>query len=150
MGFIITKPERNVVLRAMLIAGWSVVLMILLHQPAISLHNLFIGQKILTIPEMVVSKIAVGLLTSALIYGACSILLRDWSPTNVLTVAIAQVLWIEFEWGYSFSTNGTGETLIRVAEQFGVIISGALMLGVSAYMKVRRLRRRGESNSPTQ
>lgn len=124
-----TRKTADIVWSAVI----SLVAIILLHQPWLSLQKLLIGTKVLTFPEMAGLKLLVGLLTSLIVIGLCVLLLRRLSIALVLAAAAVQIVWIEFEWGFSIRAVGTGEWIVRFAEELGVVASGvALILYVLA------------------
>jgi hypothetical protein len=107
----------------------GLVAIILLHQPWMSLHNIFIGTKTLTFVEMAALKLLVGAVTALLVVSVCALALRRLSVASILTAASVQVLWIELEWGFSMKAADGSELMVRFSEELGVVSATiALML----------------------
>jgi hypothetical protein len=114
------------------------VAIILAHQPWLSLHNIVIGAKVLTFTEMAGLTLLVGAVTSLLVVGVAVLVLRRFSLALILTAATVQILWLEFEWGFSVRAADASELMVRYAEELGVIAATiALVL-----FNVSRARRR--------
>src|SRR5258707_7514473 len=122
----------------------ALVAIVLLHQPYWSLQKIFIGGGEFSIPEMTLLKMLVRLVTSLVILAICKLLVRRLSYGSIAMAVVAQVLWIEFEWGFSVRAAGTGELMIRFAEELGALLSGALLI---AFLS---LREKGQRESGTQ
>jgi hypothetical protein len=106
----------------------SLVAIIVLHQPSLSIQKLLIGSNVLTFPEMAGLKFLSGLLTSALVIALCGLVLRRFSMFLILAAVVVQILWIEFEWGFSVRASDAGEFVVRFAEELGVLVSGAVLI----------------------
>lgn len=116
----------------------SLAAIILAHQPWLSLHNIVIGAKVLTVVEMAGLKLLVGAVTSLLVVGASVLVLRRFSLALIVTAATVQILWLEFEWGFSVKAADASELMVRFAEELGVIAATiALVL-----WNLSRIRRR--------
>jgi hypothetical protein len=105
----------------------SLIAIVLLHQPWLSLQKL-LGTKVFTFPEMAGMKLLVGFLTSLVVVGLCVLLLRRLSLPLVLAAAAVQIVWIEFEWGFSVRAADAGELIVRFAEELGVVASGVVVV----------------------
>jgi len=111
---------------------WSAVIgliaIILLHQPWLSLQKLLIGTRLLTFPEMAGLKLLVGLLTALVVVGLCGLILRRFSIAIILAAIAVQIVWIEFEWGFSIRAVDTAELVVRFAEELGIVATGAALI----------------------
>jgi len=118
--------------------------MIISRQPGVSLQSLLIGNKVFTIPEMVALKLGIGCFASVIIVSLCALATRCWSASLIVTVILVQLIWIEYEWGFSFSANDIAEALVRVAEEFGVVVSGLVFYGFLSQRIQMKNQGRGE------
>ena len=97
------------------------VTIILAHQPWLSLRNIVVGARVLAFAEMAGLTFLVGAITSLLVVGVAVLVLRRFSLALILTAATVQILWLEFEWGFSVRAADASELMVRYAEELGVI-----------------------------
>jgi hypothetical protein len=100
-----------------------------------ALRHLIIESTVLAGPELGVLEIIVGFVNSIIVTAICVAILRRPVVHIAVTAVIAQVLWIE--WAYGFRQGG--ETLalamLRYTEHVGVVIgSAAVVFFASRYL----------------
>jgi hypothetical protein len=106
--------------------------MIVLHQPAVSLHKVLIGtNNPFPHSEMVALLALVGFLNSLLVLAICSVSLRRLSIRILLTALVIQLFCIELEFGFALGAKDSVELSIRFAEEFGALL-GAIAIGCCA------------------
>lgn len=129
----------------LLLTGFvALVSIVVLHQPRWSLQNIIIGKSAFTIPEMTFLKASVGLLTSLAILAICKLVVRKLSYGSVAIAIVVQILWIEFEWGFSIRAADVGELTIRFAEELGTLLLGGLFIGFMSLRKKRLAQSRAQ------
>jgi hypothetical protein len=117
--------------------GIGLLAIVLLHRPSLSPQTLIMGNGEFPALQMALLKGAVGLITSLVIFGICRVTLRQLTFAGIIGALLAQLIWIEFEWGFSVSARDNAELAIRFAEEFGSSLAGA---SAAAYLKLRTAR----------
>ena len=118
------RTGTDVILSAVI----GLIAIVLLHQPWISLQRIVIATRVLTFAEMAGLKLLVGALTSLLVVGMCVLVLRRFSIALILAAAGVQILWLEFEWGFSVKATDAYELMVRFAEELGVVATTIALL----------------------
>jgi hypothetical protein len=130
--------QRHVGTDIALSAVISLVAIILAHQRQVSLHNIVIGKRALPIFEMAGLELLVGAVTSLLVVGICALALRCFSLALIVTAAVVQILWLEFEWGFSMKATDAGELMVRFAGELGVIAATIALVLLNLWKTRRR------------
>jgi hypothetical protein len=113
----------------------ALVLIVVLHQPQLSLQNIMIGQGgEYPVSTMVFLKLSVGFLTSLIILSICKLFVRTLSYRSIVVAVLVQLLWIEFEWNFVVRAADLGEVLIRFAEELGAVLAGGVAIG---FLRIR-------------
>jgi hypothetical protein len=132
-------------IRKLVFAGFvTLISIIVLHQPWLSLQNAIIGGSAVTIPQMAFLKASVGFFTSLAILAICRLAVGKLSFGSIAIAIVVQILWIEFEWNFSVRTADVGELVIRFAEELGALLAGGSLIGFL------RLWKKGFADSRTQ
>src|SRR5689334_3007818 len=87
----------------------SLIAIFLLHQPSHSRHKIVIGDRVFTFFEMAALELIVGAVTSLLVVAVCALVSRRLSIAMIVVAATVQILWIEFEWGFSVKATDAKE-----------------------------------------
>jgi len=134
------SSQRRTGADVVLSAAIGGIAIVLLHQPWISLQHIVIGTRVLTFVEMAGLKLVVGALTSLLVVGICALVLRRFSLALILAAATVQILWLEFEWGFSVKATDAYELMVRFAEELGVVATTIALLLWNLGRTARRAR----------
>jgi len=91
----------------------------------ISLRDLLIHSKVFTGPELGAMEAAVGFVNSLVVTGVCLITIKRPIVQVAAGALIAQVIWIE--WAYGFRQGGDTliEAVLRYTEHIGVLLGAA-------------------------
>ena len=106
----------------------SLIAIFLLHQPSLSLHKIVIGDRVFTFFEMAALELIVGAVTSLLVVAVCALVSRRLSIAMIVVAATVQILWIEFEWGFSVKATDAKEMAVRFAGELGVEAATAALM----------------------
>ena len=122
----------------------ALIVIVVLHQPGLSLQGLLIGSRTLSLGAMALLKFVSGFATSLLIVGICAGLVKRLPSARLIWGAVVtQILWLEIEWGFSFAFRGLGELLVRFAEEAGTFVSAlALLVSLRTYSALKHIQKR--------
>jgi len=133
MGTMRALSDKAVIGRIVLSFLIAAVVAYIVQAVPISFRRLLIGPAVVTAPELGALEIFVGFLNSLIVSTVCLLILRRPVIHVTTGAVIAQILWVE--WAYGFRQGGEtfAVAILRYTEHVGVIL-GAV---VAAYLYAR-------------
>lgn len=117
--------NRVAVMRTAIAFFIAVVVALILQVLPFSLRRILIEPPVFTGPELWALECAVGFLNSLAVTAICLTILRR--PASYISAAsiVAQILWVEWAYGFRQGGGPVMQTFLRYAEHVG-IVAGAL------------------------
>ena len=99
----------------------------------ISLRDVFIHSRVFTAPELGVMEAAIGFVHSLVVTGACLIIIKRPIIPVAAAALIAQLIWIEWAYGFRQGGDTSTEAVLRYTEHIGVLLGA----GAAAFAYAR-------------
>ena len=127
--------RNSVVVRIVLAFLIAVVADYAIQAVPFSFRKLLIDSAVLTGPELGTLEIIVGFLNSIIVTGVCLAFLKRPVIHIAATAAVAQILWIEWMYGFQQGGETWSTAILRYMEHVGVALGAGAVAFLSLHLQ---------------